>query len=310
MIENDLILNTANQQLDQFINFLSLERRLSKYTTRNYKHAIEVFFIWLLKQYDWQGNTNDIPLRAPRDYLIEQQRMLSRRTIHNHLSALRMFYKYLIKHNSVARNPFSGLILPKLNKPLPKFMTEQQIIDLLSGPIKLLEKKSIKSFQAWRDKLMLELLYGGGLRVSELSDLNYGMIDFKSGVARIYGKGKKERLCPLGKASMICLNHFQKNHAKLTGIDDPVLINNQFRRLSVRQIQLILKKYLALSELPMDMSPHKIRHSYATHLLNNGADLRLVQDLLGHESLSTTQVYTHVSVARLKEAHKKAHPRA
>jgi integrase/recombinase XerC len=156
----------------------------------------------------------------------------------------------------------------------------------------------------------MELLYGGGLRVSELVGLTYGQIDGASGVARVLGKGKKERLCPLGRVAMAVLERFRDEFAERSGYPDPVVVNSRRERLSVRSVQLILKKYLALADLPADLTPHKIRHSYATHLLDNGADLRLVQDLLGHASLSTTQIYTHVSVARLQDAHRLAHPRA
>ena len=175
--------------------------------------------------------------------------------------------------------------------------------------MQLLENKSLLPFQAWRDRLILEILYGGGLRISELVGLNYGMIDFSSGVARILGKGQKERLCPLGKVAINCLNQFRAEFASQTSYDDPVVVNDQLKRISARFVQLMIKKYLKLADLPLDMSPHKIRHSYATHLLNNGADLRLVQELLGHASLSTTQIYTHVDLARLKAAHRIAHPR-
>jgi len=156
----------------------------------------------------------------------------------------------------------------------------------------------------------MELLYGGGLRVSELVGLNYGHIEPQSAVARVMGKGRKERLCPLGRLAFSVLVHFRDEFAEKTGLSDPVIINSRQKRLSTRSVQLLLKKYLALADLPGDLTPHKIRHSYATHLLDNGADLRLVQDLLGHASLSTTQIYTHVSVTRLQDAHRKAHPRA
>ena len=156
----------------------------------------------------------------------------------------------------------------------------------------------------------MELLYGGGLRVSELAGLNYSAIDFGSGVARVMGKGNRARLCPLGKVAIAVLQRFRENHARDKSPDAPVLITARFQRLPVRQVQLLLKRYLLLAELPLDLTPHKLRHSYATHLLNAGADLRLVQELLGHAQLSTTQIYTHVSVARLQEVYAKAHPRA
>ncbi len=297
------------KQIRSFIDHIALERRLSEYTVRNYRAALLNFFTWLRDISNWTGDLSKIENRVVRDYLIESQRRVSRRTLHNHVSGLRSFYKFQLRNGAVQSNPFEGITLPKLQKPLPKFLTENQIKQLITGPMTLLGNESLTPFQAWRDRLILELLYGGGLRVSELIGLNYGMIDLSSGVARIRGKGNKERLCPLGRVATACLNKFSSEHAPETGYDDPVVINDRGHRVSARYVQLMIKKYLALSDLPLDMSPHKIRHSYATHLLNNGADLRLVQELLGHASLSTTQIYTHVDLARLKDAHRKAHPR-
>ena len=157
---------------------------------------------------------------------------------------------------------------------------------------------------------MLELLYGGGLRVSELVALNYGAVDFGDGSARVLGKGRKERVCPLGTTAMKVLRKFRDDFARESGPGDPVLVTTSGQRLTVGAVQLLVKKYLALADLPMDLTPHKLRHSFATHLLNSGADLRTVQELLGHANLTTTQIYTHTSVARLKEIHAKAHPRA
>ena len=297
------------QRIQRFIDHLALERRLSDYTVRNYRTALVNFFSWHRDVGSWSGDLKKISSREIRDYLIESQRRVSRRTLHNYVSGLRSFYNYLLKQGTVKKNPFEGVVLPKLKKSLPKFLTENQITQLISGPMRLLENESLSPYKAWRDRLALELLYGGGLRVSELISLNYGMVDLSSGVARIRGKGNKERLCPLGKVATACLNKFRAEFASQTGYDDPVLVNDRLNRISARYVQLMIKKYLALADLPRDMSPHKIRHSYATHLLNNGADLRLVQELLGHASLSTTQIYTHVDLTRLKETHRKAHPR-
>jgi integrase/recombinase XerC len=299
----------ADILLERYIDFISLERRLSAYTARNYRHAIMEFYAWLRKERSWHGEFTEIDGRAVRDYLIESQRIRSRRTVHNHVSALRSFFRFLLRRNDVSYNPFNDLILPKLGKPLPKYLTETQMRQLLDGPMLLLENESIEPFEAWRDRLVMELLYGGGFRVSELVSLNHGMIDLKRGIARVRGKGGRDRICPIGKVASACLEKFRREFAVGTGFDDPLLVDQDHRRLNVRRVQLLLKKHLALAELPMDMSPHKIRHSYATHLLDNGADLRMVQDLLGHSSLSTTQIYTHVGVARLKDAHRKAHPR-
>ncbi len=176
--------------------------------------------------------------------------------------------------------------------------------------MRILQNEAIEPFVAWRDRLVLELLYGAGFRVSELVNLKYGDVSLDEGVARIVGKGGKSRNCPLGKVAVAVLGKWRSEFAAKTGFSDPVVVSNQGKKWSARQIQLLLKKYLKLAELPMDITPHKIRHSYATHLLDNGADLRLVQELLGHSKLSTTQIYTHVNLGRLKAVYNRSHPRA
>ena len=309
------------EPLAAFLDHLAHERRLSQYTLRNYRHAVVNFFQWLrndlgeAEDLDREITLNELQSRNfsrknIRDYVIEQQRRLARRTLHNHVSGLRNFFLYCLKQEWIDKNPFSGLVLPKLAKTLPKFLNEKQCLDLIKGPSRLLQSETITPEEACRDQLMLELLYGAGFRVSELVALDYGRIDWGQGIARILGKGRKERLCPLGQAAMVCLDFFKNNFASATGPEDPILIEPNGKRLTVRRVQLLLKKYLSLADLPMDITPHKLRHSFATHLLNNGADLRVVQDLLGHASLSTTQIYTHLTVERLKKVYQQAHPRA
>jgi len=208
------------------------------------------------------------------------------------------------------RNPFSGAPLPKLEKRLPQFLTEEQARTLLSSPQRLLENGGCDPFTAWRDRLAMELLYGAGLRVSELVGLSHGAVDTREGVARVMGKGRKQRICPLGRVACAVLERFRDEFTPGAGLSDPVLCNAGGGRMTVRSVQLMLKRHLALAGLPLDLTPHKLRHSFATHLLNAGADLRVVQELLGHAQLATTQVYTHVSIARLKEVYDRAHPRA
>lgn len=293
-----------------FIAFLAGERRASPYTLRNYSQAIVDFLRWLHAAGRWQGDAAAIEPRDLRDFVIESQRRLARRTVHNHVSALRAFFKFWVRRGRLARNPANGLVLPKLDQPLPRFMTERQVDDLLAAPMRLLENEGADAFTAWRDRLALELLYGAGLRVSELCALTYAQVDFDDGVARVVGKGRKVRLCPLGRVATEVLRKFRAEFAPGSDASAAVVVRADGRALTPREVQRMLKRYLALAGLPRDLSPHKLRHSFATHLLDRGADLRLVQDLLGHASLATTQIYTHVSVARLKDIHRRSHPRA
>ncbi len=304
--------------VERFLGYLTLEKRCSPYTTRNYEHAAVNFFTWIRRQEKWMGDVEGISGRLVRDFIIDSKRKVSTRTVHNHVSALRSLFQYLMKIEVATSNPFKGLTLPKLPKSLPRILTRKQMVQFLEAPLLPLKKegidlpeipKSVKA-EAARDSLILEILYGGGLRVSELVGLNFGMIETRRGIAKVLGKGGKERLCPLGKRAIDCLREYRDEHATARGFDDPIFTGKKGNRMRAREVQLMVKKYLEIAKLPMDLSPHKIRHSFATHMLDNGADLRLVQELLGHASLSTTQIYTHVGIGRLKEAHKKAHPRA
>jgi integrase/recombinase XerC len=296
--------------LRPFLDHLAKERRYSAYTVRNYRQAFEDFHRWLRGAGRGDDAIAALSPREARDFVIEAQRRFGRRTLHNHVSGLRTFYRHWQRQGRVGRNPFKGLALPKLDQPLPKFLTEAQMRKLLGGPDRLLANESVDAFTACRDRLAMELLYGGGLRVSELVALNYGAVDTAAGAVRVLGKGRKERICPVGSTAMAVLEKFRREFARNAGPDAPVLVTAGHARLTAGAVRKIVKRYLALAGLPMDLSPHKLRHSYATHLLNAGADLRAVQELLGHASLATTQVYTHTSVARLKEIYAKAHPRA
>lgn len=291
-----------------FLRHLALERRLSPHTLRCYEHALRVFFDWILTQQSC--GLAGIKQQHLRSFVIEQQRTRSRRTLHNYISALRTFFKYCVRQGVLEHNPSIGLTLPKLQKLLPKFLTEKQMKELLETPMRLFQEGSISEQRAWRDRVILEIFYGGGLRISELVGLTYRKIDEASGVARILGKGNKERLCPLGAVALTCIRTFREKFFPGVGLDSPVVLSDRGGPMTPRSIQSLLKIYLKQAELPMDITPHKLRHSFATHMLNRGADLRIVQELLGHASLSSTQVYTHVNLARLKEVHSQAHPRA
>ena len=294
--------------LEAYCQYLSYQRRLSRYTVRNYRKAIERFVLFLKIDNHWHASFSGIDQATVRSFLIEEQGRISRRTLHNYVSGLRNFYTYLRRQGHCSENPFSQVLLPKLERTLPQFLTEAQMVNLLEAPAKMHQAELISPFEAFRDNLIMELLYGGGLRVSELCALTYGVIDRKIGIARVWGKGSKERICPLGALAMASLEAYIKRFQFSTEPDAPVLIDKKGLAMRPRQVQFALKRYLHFAGLPMTITPHKLRHSFATHLLNSGAELRAVQEMLGHASLSTTQLYTHVSIQRLKEIHSQAHP--
>jgi len=304
--------------LKAFVDELQGERRLSAYTARNYIQAINGFFKWLKEAEGRAIAPENVTRMQARSFVIESQRGLDRRTVHLHVSALRAFWKFLLRRHHVVSSPWVGLALPKLAKKLPLYLTEEQMRTLLAVPAQLAENQKVdseddggkkaKAFVLSRDMVMLEVLYGAGLRVSELVNLTWGQLDLEGGMARVRGKGDKERICPLGEIAVAAL----RTHRVIAPSTDHkarVLTTTKGEPLYSRWVQLRLKTFLKLAGLPLDLSPHKLRHSFATHLLNRGADLRAVQEMLGHARLSTTQIYTHVGIARLQEAHRKAHPR-
>lgn len=297
-------------EVSAFLDYLARERRYSANTVRNYRQALDAWVSTLRRgaagaAVDFAGADD----RAVRSHLIELQRAgRGKRTLHLHASALRRFYRFLLQRGLAAGNPFTGVALPRLSRPLPVFLTEAQARRFLDGPLRRFKSGEIDRPEALRDQLAFELLYGGGLRVSELVGLTWGRVDIRSAVARVLGKGGKERLVPLGRTAQALLHECVRGQPPVP--DKQVLPGVNGRPVTAGWVQRRMKRYLALAGLPANLTPHKLRHSFATHLLNAGADLRAVQELLGHASLSTTQVYTHVGVRRLKEAHQKAHPRA
>ncbi len=283
---------------------------MSPNTVRNYTAAIGFLRDWCLSNGVAPNHPSELLPAALRRFLIAHGRHRARRTLHNHFSGIRAFYRYLRLSGSVASNPTTGLSLPKLDKPLPHFLSQVEMERLLSAPSLLASAGNISRFVAVRDTLAMELLYGGGLRISELCNLNHSDIELGTGVARVRGKGGKMRMCPLGPMALRAWQAFRELTGDEGHGDGPVVKSIDGSRITPGEIQRNLKSYLRASDLPLDVTPHTLRHSYATHLLDEGADLRAVQELLGHANLATTQIYTHVSLARLREAHKQAHPRA
>jgi len=231
----------------------------------------------------------------------------ARSSIRSTFAALRSFYQFLVVRNILETNILKAVDLPKLEKRLPKFLTVAQTGELLQQPRASDKTKQAPAWMAARDEAIFELLYSSGLRLSELVGLDVKDVDPIGETVRVLGKGAKERICPIGNPALEAVSRYRSQANVHSG---PLFLNKSRRRLSPRSVWLAMKKYLAASGLPADLSPHKLRHSFATHLLDAGADLRSVQTLLGHANLSTTQIYTHVTAERLKRAYASAHPRA
>jgi integrase/recombinase XerC len=282
-------------------------RRLAPRTCLTYGRSLKGLALWMQANGGWDGDWAKLTARDLRDFVIERQNTHDRRSVHNQVSALRAFLADLRERGGITSTPAAGLILPKLPRSLPKFLTEAQTDTLLDADAT--EAADETPVRRARDQAILELLYGGGLRVSELCGLTGGDLDLGTGLVRVLGKGSKERVVPVGDTAVAAVKaYLDLRGAPARGA--PLLLAARGGPLRARAVQLMLKKKLALAGLPADLTPHKLRHACATHLLSNGADLRLVQEQLGHASLSTTQIYTHLSVARLRDVHRKAHPRS
>ncbi|HTR41529.1 MAG TPA: tyrosine recombinase XerC [Pseudomonadales bacterium] len=305
----------------KFLAHLATDRGASQYTQKNYRQALGEFSRWHSGERAsapaWEKLQRD-DFRAYLRYLGRNN--LSRAATSLRFSALRTFYKFLIRHGFATSSPIKNLSLPKIEKRLPKFLTVQQMNDLLAAPPKLLQSQKDKKgagrpvspAAAARDVAVLETIYSCGLRISELCGLRADHIDWSQQIVRVRGKGKKERLVPIGKPALDAIDHYWKVLKQAPTGASPVFFSETKLRAPLHPVQLSrkLKQYLAIAGLDPNLTPHKLRHSYATHLLDAGADLRSVQELLGHAHLTTTQIYTHVSTERLKKAYDAAHPRA
>jgi tyrosine recombinase XerC len=293
---------------EEFLEYLAVEKNVSHRTLSNYAHALSRFRENLaaenLSAFDWKiRNADDF-----RQYLFTCMKGgWARATIRLHFAALRSFYKFLCHRRGLATNPLTDVQLPKAEKKLPVVLTMEQVETLLGMPFKAEHEKQAPEWMPFRDAAILELFYSSGMRLAELAALDVSDFDFFNETVRVFGKGSKERICPLGKPAVDAIHRYRQ-HANV--MEGPLFISKLRKRLSPRGISGLMKKYHELSGIPVNVSPHKLRHSFATHLLDNGADLRSVQTLLGHASLSTTQIYTHVSIERMKKVYDEAHPRA
>jgi site-specific recombinase XerD len=286
-----------------FLDYLRDERNTSPRTVVNYRRALADAAAHLGAT-SWRGAGPD-DFRA---YLFElMKKEKARATIRLQFAALRSFYRFLCERKGVPTNPLLAVSLPKAEKRLPVFLTIKQVDALLRAPHLAKPERQAPAWMAWRDAAILELFYSSGLRLAELAALDVGEIDPYNETVRVLGKGAKERIVPVGAPALQALQEY-RHRAKVRA--GPLFISKLRKRLSAGSVWVLVKKYLQLAEIPVPASPHKLRHSFATHLLDAGADLRSVQSLLGHASLSTTQIYTHVTTERLKRAYDDAHPRA
>jgi site-specific recombinase XerD len=288
-----------------FFDFQATEKSASPRTLANYRDALAVYQKWRAERFaGWRGEAAD----DFRDYLFALMKQgFKRATIRLRFAALRSFYKFLVLRRGLARSPVAEVQLPKPERGLPVVLTLSQIDELLGIPLRDAPDKKSPLWLPLRDAAILELFYSCGLRISELLALDVKHLDFIGETVRVVGKGSKERIVPVGGPAINAIQRYRQEAAITSG---PLFLSTRKRRITQQAVDQLLKKYLKRSSIPFAISPHKLRHSFATHLLDAGADLRSVQALLGHASLSTTQIYTHVTKERLKQAYDTAHPRA
>jgi integrase/recombinase XerC len=286
----------------EFLRYLAVERNASPRTLKAYREALAAFRAE--NKTPWRKCTaNDFS-----DYLFTlMKRGQARSYVRLQFSAFRTFYRFLAERKKLPRDPMRELQLPKIEKKLPLVLTRQQVEELLAAPARLTKNRAAPIWMPLRDIAIMELFYSSGMRLSELAALDVADVDLYTESVRVFGKGRKERICPVGFPALEAISRYRATANVHSGA---LFINKLRRRMSTRSIWLVLKRYLRHTSIPISISPHKLRHSFATHMLDRGADLRSVQALLGHASLSTTQIYTHVTVERLKKAYADAHPRA
>ena len=282
--------------IPKFLTYLEVEKNYSDHTILNYRIDLDDFFDFL------SGiSFKDVDYPVLRRYVAHiRQKNFRPRTIARKLSCLRSFFKFLQREGIVDKNPATLLMTPKLDRKLPNFLSEEETVRLIESP------KRNKAAEL-RDRAIFETFYSTGIRVSELVGLNESSVDMIGNVIRVMGKGKKERIVPIGEKAIEAIREYRDSLAKRA---NALFLNKSGQRLTTRSIGNIVNKYIERTGMHKKISPHALRHSFATHLLNRGADLRSVQELLGHINLSTTQIYTHLTTEKLKNVYDQAHPRA
>ena len=293
--------------LEGFKSYILVERNFSKHTAKAYCTDVLDFLIWLD-----EDSCENVTFQKIRDYLhFIQKFQYKKTTLARKISSLRTFYKYLFREKRIDSNPVSGVISPKRPRNLPKFLSVYEIEQILNNV-------KIDTPAGFRNKAILELLWATGMRISELSGLNFEDLNLEENEIRVFGKGAKERIILVSDRAKTYLTKYietarplvAKGYEVLDNNDSPVFINNTGYRLQPRTVRNVINDIVDKIDLPKHVTPHVFRHSFATHLIENGADLRVVQELLGHASISNTQIYTHVSSQHLKDVYNETHPRA
>ena len=288
-------------QQEKFINYLTTEKRFSNHTIISYSTDINQFFLFLSNEFQIENDILEVNFQLVRSWiasLLEQG--LSPSSVTRKISTLKTYFKFLIREGVIKDNPMLKVIAPKSKKRLPVFVDEDQIQSLLN------EVKFSEGFIGERDKLIIELFYVTGIRISELINISVSDIDYKNNLIRVLGKRNKERLIPLSLQIVEGLNSFIRRYS----LKEYLFTNLQGKRVYTKLVYRIVNKYIGMISTVNKRSPHILRHTFATHMLNNGADINAIKELLGHANLSATQIYTHNTIEKLKSVYKQAHPRA
>lgn len=298
-----------DKEIRKFINHLRFEKNFSEETCRSYLSDLTQFSEFLDKEFEpgKEYKAKDVDVLSVRSFVgFLHKGKRKKSSIERKIVAIRSFFKYLCREGLLSSNPAASVILPKKEKRLPKHLSVDEMFHFLNSP----DRSALKGK---RDSAFLELLYATGIRVSELVGLDLNDVDFRERIIRVLGKGKKERLLPFGSKALESMKDYLLSFSQIRqkgDSPDAFFLNMRGGRLTSRSVRRIVDKYIRQTSIMTKISPHSIRHSFATHLLNAGADLRSIQELLGHSSLSTTQKYTHLDAAKLMEIYDKAHPRA
>jgi len=300
------MLNATPTEIQSFIDYLKFEKRYSNHTIISYGNDLSSFFNYLKYQYE-TNKLNDISHSIIRGWMASlKEQQLTARSINRKISSLRSFLKFHLKQGNITQLPTANTVAPKMNKRLPAFLKEPETLQLLESL-----NSSTEDWKSLNAKMLISLFYATGMRLSELINLKERQLDFGRSQVRVLGKGNKERIIPVNKEIIAAIRHYQDLKRKEFDTKEEVLlVTEKGKKMYPRYAWLAVNRSLALSSTLDKKSPHVLRHTFATHLMNNGADLNAVKELLGHSSLAATQVYTHNTIEKLKEVYKKAHPKA